>query len=29
MPDWLQIILLFAAWFALQRWILSRFGVAT
>jgi hypothetical protein len=29
MPDWLQIILLFAAWFALQRWILPLFGVAT
>jgi len=29
MPDWLQLILFFAAWFVLQRWILPRFGVST
>jgi hypothetical protein len=29
MPPWLQIVLLFAAWFALMRWVLPRFGVGT
>ncbi len=29
MDDNLTIILMFAAWFALQRWVLPRFGVPT
>ena len=29
MPEWLEIVLLFAAWFALVRWVLPRFGVGS
>lgn len=29
MSDGLWIIIFFIAWFALQRWILPRFGVST
>jgi hypothetical protein len=29
MPVWLEAILIFAAWFALQRWILPLLGVPT
>jgi hypothetical protein len=29
MPDWLQAVLFLAVWFALQRWILPKFGVST
>lgn len=29
MPGWLELILLFAAYFALMRWVLPRFRVPT
>jgi hypothetical protein len=29
MPEWLEISLIIAAWFALFRWVLPRFGVGT
>ena len=29
MPEWLELVLFFAAYFALMRWILPRFGVPT
>lgn len=29
MPEWVQFVLIVAAWFALQRWLLPRFGVPT
>jgi hypothetical protein len=29
MPDWLIIVLLFAAYFAVMKWVLPRFGVPT
>jgi len=29
MPEWLEIILFFAAYFAVMRWVLPRFGVTT
>lgn len=29
MPEWLGIILFFAAYFAIMRWVLPRFGVTT
>jgi len=29
MPVWLEIILIFAAWYALQRWVLPMLGVPT
>jgi hypothetical protein len=28
-PDWLQIVLLMAAYFALMKWVLPRLGVGT
>ena len=29
MPDWLLLLLVLAAWFALLKWVLPRFGVPT
>jgi len=29
MPGWLQFVMIVAAWYVLQRWILPRFGVPT
>jgi hypothetical protein len=29
MPDWLALVLLFAAYFALMKWALPRLGVPT
>jgi len=29
MPDWLLILLVFAAYLALMKWVLPRFGVST
>jgi hypothetical protein len=29
MPEWLEIVLLFAGYLALMRWVLPRFGVPT
>jgi hypothetical protein len=29
MPDWLVLILLAAAYYALMRWVLPKFGVPT
>lgn len=29
MPDWLGLVLFFAAYFVLMRWVLPRFGVPT
>lgn len=29
MPAWLEIILFFAGYFAIMRWVLPRFGVPT
>jgi hypothetical protein len=29
MPDWAWFVLIFGAWFALQKWILPRAGVST
>jgi hypothetical protein len=29
MPEVLQIVLFVGAWYALQRWVLPRFGVPT
>lgn len=29
MPDWLQIILVMAAYFALMKWVLPRLGIGT
>jgi hypothetical protein len=29
MPDWLTLALIFAAYFALMKWVLPRFGVPT
>lgn len=29
MPEWLIFLLILAAWFALQRWVLPRLGVPT
>jgi hypothetical protein len=29
MPDWVLLLLIFAAYLALQRWILPRMGVST
>jgi len=29
MPEWAQVVILLAAWLALMRWVLPRFGVGT
>jgi hypothetical protein len=29
MPDFVWIFIIFGAWFALNRWVLPRFGVST
>jgi len=29
MPEWLLLVIVLAAWFALMRWVLPRFGVGT
>jgi hypothetical protein len=29
MPEWLQILLFFAAYVVIMRWVLPRFGVPT
>ena len=29
MPEWFEFVLILPVWFALQRWILPRFGVAS
>jgi hypothetical protein len=29
MAEWLEILLIFAAWAILMRWVLPRFGVPT
>jgi hypothetical protein len=29
MPEWLQILLFFAAYLVIMRWVLPRFGVPT
>lgn len=29
MPDWLIILLVFAGYFAVMKWVLPRFGVST
>ena len=29
MPEWLEILLFIAGYFALMRWVLPRFGVPT
>jgi hypothetical protein len=29
MDGWIELVALFAAWFAIQRWLLPRLGVPT
>jgi hypothetical protein len=29
MPEWLEIVLFFAGYFVVMRWVLPRFGVPT
>lgn len=29
MPEWLQLLLVLAVWFAIMRWVLPRLGVGS
>jgi len=29
MPEWLELLIILAVWFAVVRWVLPRFGVGT